>query len=187
MVCRSNYILNHFIWKEGSFYLNKFLMWKLRANMIFGMSWIILMTEKKKVGERGKCTRRKLNWTLLATSPVFFHVNVNGAPYSKGIKSFLKTHFAISKRERLVLHTVQGFLIKLGIKLCLHILEINIFSLSHVILRPTKSMNNLVKDVKIRTFKAIFLIFFCEEYLTRRWTFTNEIFHKLWVLKYFVF
>ena len=59
---------------------------------------------EKKVGERGKCTRRKLNWTLLATSPVFFHVNVNGAPYSKGIKSFLKSHFAISKRETWLEH-----------------------------------------------------------------------------------
>ena len=68
-----------------------------------------------------------------------------------------------------LLETVQDFLIKLGIKPRMHILEISIFSLNHVIVRPTKIMNNLLKDCKIRTFKVIFqhqksTKFFCEEY-----------------------
>ena len=54
------------------------------------------------------------------------------------------------------IETVQDFLIKLGIKPCMHILEIGIFSLYNVIVRHTKIMNNLLKDFKIRTFKAIF-------------------------------
>ena len=75
----------------------------------------------------------------------------------------------------------------------MHILEISIFSLNHVIVRPTKIMNNLLKVCKICTFKVIFQhqkstesfwIFFCEEYLTRRSTFINEVFWKLWFLKY---
>ena len=56
------------------------------------------------------------------------------------------------------LETVQDFSIKLGkgIKPRMHILEINIFSLNHVIVRPTKIMNNLLKDGKIMTVKVIF-------------------------------
>ena len=54
------------------------------------------------------------------------------------------------------LDTVQDFLIKLGIKPRLHILKISIFSLNHVIVRPTKIMNNLLKVCKICTFKVIF-------------------------------
>ena len=56
--------------------------------------------------------------------------------------------------------TVQDFLIKLAIKPRLHILKTSIFSLIYVIvrlvIRPTKIMNNLLKDCKIRTFKDIF-------------------------------
>ena len=54
------------------------------------------------------------------------------------------------------LDTVQDFLIKLGIKPCVRILEISIFSLNHVIIRPTKVMNNLLNVCKICTFKVIF-------------------------------
>ena len=54
------------------------------------------------------------------------------------------------------LDTVQDFLIKLGIKPCLHILKISIFSLNHVIVRPNKIMNNLLKVCKVCTFKVIF-------------------------------
>ena len=50
------------------------------------------------------------------------------------------------------LDTVQDFLVKLGIKPLMHLLEISIFSLNHDIVRLTKIMNNLVKDLKIRTF-----------------------------------
>ena len=54
------------------------------------------------------------------------------------------------------LETVQDFCLKLWIKPLMHILEINIFSLNHVIIRRTKIMNNLLKVCKICTFKAIF-------------------------------
>ena len=79
-----------------------------------------------------------------------------------------------------VLKTVQDFLIKLGIKPLMHLLEISIFSLNHDILRLTKIMNNLVKDLKILSFKAIFQCLnlvetfkkkICEEYLIRRPTY----------------
>ena len=50
----------------------------------------------------------------------------------------------------------QDFLIKLGIKPRMHILEISIFSLNNVIVKPTKIMNNFLKDGKTPTFKVIF-------------------------------
>ena len=54
------------------------------------------------------------------------------------------------------LETVQDFLIKLGIKPLMHLLEISIFSLNNDLVRLTKIMNNLVKDLKILSFKVIF-------------------------------
>ena len=45
-----------------------------------------------------------------------------------------------------ILDTVQDFLIKLGIKPRMHLLEIGIFSLCHVIIRPTKIMNRADKN-----------------------------------------
>ena len=51
--------------------------------------------------------------------------------------------------DTLTIDTVHDFLIKLGIKPRLHILKIGIFSLNHVIVRPTKIMNNLLKVWKI--------------------------------------
>ena len=51
------------------------------------------------------------------------------------------------------LDTVQDFSIKLGIKACLHIHIEN----KHVIVRPTKIMNNLLKVCKICIFKVICL------------------------------
>ena len=44
------------------------------------------------------------------------------------------------------LDTVQDFLIKLGIKTCMHLWEISLFSLNIVILRPTKIMNRADKN-----------------------------------------
>jgi hypothetical protein len=61
----------------------------------------------------------------------------------------------ISLTVRLI-DTIQDFSIKLGIKLRLHVLKISIFSINHVIVRPTKIMNNLLKVCKICTFKVIF-------------------------------
>ena len=51
--------------------------------------------------------------------------------------------------------TVQDFLIKLGIKPLMHQLEISIFSLYNDLVRLTKIMNNLGKDLKILSFKVI--------------------------------
>ena len=70
--------------------------------------------------------------------------------------------------------TVRDFLIKLGIKPVMHLLEISIFSLNNDLVRLTKIMNNLVKDLKILSFKVIFQYLklvesfqkkFCEKYL----------------------
>ena len=91
------------------------------------------------------------------------------------------------------LKTVQDFLIKLGIKLHMHLWEISIFSLNNDLVRLTKIMNNFVKDLKILSFKVIFQCLklvksfqkkICEEYLIRTPTYINEIFWKLWFLKY---
>ena len=93
------------------------------------------------------------------------------------------------------LDTVQNFLIKLGIKPRLYILKISIFSLKHVIVRPTKIMNNLLKVYKICTYvlsKSFFSIknqpnlsefFFCEDYVTRRSNLMNEFFLKTLISK----
>ena len=45
-----------------------------------------------------------------------------------------------------IIDTIQDFLIKLGIKPRMHLLEIGIFSLYHVIVRPTKIMNRAYKN-----------------------------------------
>ena len=54
------------------------------------------------------------------------------------------------------LETFQDFLIKLGIKPLMHLLETSIFSLNNDLVSLTKIMNNLVKDLKILSFKVIF-------------------------------
>ena len=46
------------------------------------------------------------------------------------------------------LETVQDFLIKLGIKPLMYLLEISIFSLNNVIIRLTKIMNRATKQNK---------------------------------------
>ena len=53
------------------------------------------------------------------------------------------------------LETVQDFLIKLGIKPLMHLFEISIFSLNNDLVRHNKIMKNLVKDLKILSFKVI--------------------------------
>ena len=55
-----------------------------------------------------------------------------------------------------ILESVQDFLIKLDIKPLMHLLEISIFSLNNDLVKLTKIMNNLVKDLKILSFKVIF-------------------------------
>ena len=57
----------------------------------------------------------------------------------------------------LQIETVQDFLIKLDIKpLIMYLLEISIFSLNNDLVRLSKIMNTLVKDLKILSFKDIF-------------------------------
>ena len=56
-----------------------------------------------------------------------------------------------------LVESVQDFLIKLDMKPCMHLVEISIFSLNHVIVRLTKILNNLLEHIKIHTFKVIFL------------------------------
>ena len=89
------------------------------------------------------------------------------------------------------LDTVQDFFAQVGHQTMSAYIENK-----HVMVRPTKIMNNLLKVCQILYFQShfspskinrIFLIFFCKKYLTRRSTLTNEIFWKLWFLKYFIF
>ena len=42
-----------------------------------------------------------------------------------------------------ILDTIQDFLCKLGMKPQMHLVEISIFSLNHVIIRPTKIIKDL--------------------------------------------
>ena len=66
-----------------------------------------------------------------------------------------------------------------------HLLEISIFLLNNDLIRLHKIMNNLVKALKVLSFKVIFQCLklvesfqkkFCEEYLINRPTYINEIF-----------
>ena len=71
---------------------------------------------------------------------------------------YANVHFANPlKRTASTIESVQDFLIMLDMKPCMHLVEISIFSLNHVILRLTKIMNNLLEHQEIRTFKVIFL------------------------------
>jgi hypothetical protein len=92
------------------------------------------------------------------------------------------------------LETVKDFLIKLGIKPLMYLLEIRIFSFNNDLVRLTKIMNNLVKDFKILSFKVIFQRLklvesfqkkICKLYLIRRPTYIYEMLGKLWFVKYF--
>ena len=67
----------------------------------------------------------------------------------------------------LKLESVQDFLIKLDMKPCMYLVEINTFSLNLVIVRPTKIMNRADKNwaqfqetkyLKNQTFQKIFVI-----------------------------
>jgi len=44
-------------------------------------------------------------------------------------------------------------------KPCMHLVEVSIFSLNNVTVRPTKIMNNLLEHLKILIFKVIFLCY----------------------------
>ena len=96
------------------------------------------------------------------------------------------------------LESVQDFLIKLDMKPFMYLVEISICTLNHVMVRLTKIMNNLLKHLKIRTFKVIFLFKklvesfhkkgFYEEYWTRRPTFIKKCFlNRYLIYKVFIF
>ena len=77
--------------------------------------------------------------------------------------------------------TVQDFLINLGIKPHLHLLEIGIFSLYHVIIRPTKIMNGADKNwAHFQKVKYILMyfenIFFSKHLINKTW-FSSLVFY----------
>ena len=84
-----------------------------------------------------------------------------------------------------LLEFVQDFLIKLDIKPLVHLLEMSIFSLNDDLVRLTKIMNNLVKDLKILSFKVIFKCLKLVESFQKNIS-VNEIFWKLWFFKCFI-
>ena len=59
------------------------------------------------------------------------------------------------------LDAIQDLFCKFGMKPHVHLVEISIFSLNHVIIRLTKIMNNFLKHLKIRTFKVFFCVKNC--------------------------
>ena len=52
--------------------------------------------------------------------------------------------FYLAECDVCILDTIQDFLRKLGMKPQMHLVEISIFSLNHVIVRPTK----IIKDLR---------------------------------------
>ena len=49
------------------------------------------------------------------------------------------------QRSSWIIETIQDFLCNLGMKLHMHLVEISIFSINHVIARPTKIIKDLRK------------------------------------------
>ena len=100
--------------------------------------------------------QRPLHWTSLVSSKRHKSGRQPKCYSWKGSSAGvgLAQNLFFSKKQ--TLETVQDFLIKLGIKTLMHLLEISIFSLNNGIVRITKIMNNLVKDLKILRFKVIF-------------------------------
>ena len=117
-----------------------------------------------------KCTQVHLikyslkKWKQIRVDKKVQGVHYSGSSFSMNQKSFENWYpksedfwrhawqEAYSRHQWWWLETVQDFLIKLGIKPL-----ISIFSLNNDLVRLTKIMNNLVKDLKILSFKVIFL------------------------------
>ena len=55
-----------------------------------------------------------------------------------------------------LVESVQDFLIKLDMKPCINLVEISIFSLNHVIVRPTKTPKSADKKMPISDFQSDF-------------------------------
>ena len=64
--------------------------------------------------------------------------------------------FTLKQESFCRIDNFQDFWINLGIKPSTHLLEISIFSLNDDLVRLTKITNNVVKDLKILSFKVIF-------------------------------
>ena len=64
----------------------------------------------------------------------------------------------IRNANTLVVESVQDFLVKLDMKPCIHLVEISIFSINHIIVRLTKIMNNLIKESINSDFKSHFSV-----------------------------
>ena len=89
-------------------------------------------------------------------------------------------------RVTCMIEKVQDFLIKLDIKPCMHLEEISIFSLNHVIVRLTKIYEQPPQTSQNSYFQSHFSVlkigrifpkkFFYEEYQTRRPTFIKYCF-----------
>ena len=54
-----------------------------------------------------------------------------------------------------IVDTIQDFLCYLGMKPFMHLVEISIFSLNHVIVRPTKIIKDLCKDYLFNGFTEV--------------------------------
>ena len=101
-----------------------------------------------------KIKRPFLNWTLEDYWHIHLHDPSNGAIREIFPIDTIKGHLILTCAQdgSLLVHeigkveTVQDFLIKLGIKPLMHLLEISTFSLNNVIVRLTKIMNRADKN-----------------------------------------
>ena len=96
-------------------------------------------TNKRKKLEKELCMIKTINFSVY--SPVIIH------------KLFFVLNAVLGQAAgqpvggpSCSLDTVQDFLIMLGIKPCMHLWEISIFSLNNVIVRPIKIMNRADKN-----------------------------------------
>ena len=142
----------HYKWQKLSIHV---------LNILMEFKQILLMYLEKrspifwtKIYKTGTCAKNHRSeqhawqtWAMRAT--VLLNTTLSAL-------SWLTGRPAAYTKDPANLETVQDFLIKLGIKPLMHLLEISIFSLNNDIVRLTKIMNNLVKDIRILSFKVIF-------------------------------
>ena len=86
---------------------------------------------------------------------IFWKVELSeGRDFSKNWKQwkvgtiFEKGYFLNLLLEAYTVDTIQDFLCKLGMKTHVHLVEISIFSLNHVFVRPTKKIRTPIKPVQ---------------------------------------
>ena len=120
-------------------------------NIIIGINSSVSRKQLLQFGFERKEENRQillaLNYLYIFTALLY-----NAMVYGSRFK-LIQTFFCTVVYQ---LETVQDFLIKLDIKPLIHLLEISVFSLNNDLVRLTKIMNNLVKDLKILSFKVIF-------------------------------